>query len=269
MRHRIALLTVAGMIACMIASGIVKGQVLLPGEELRYKVKWGFLRLGTIVLRTEREQSVPDSAPYRLTMTVSSNPALQVINIREYNQSWVSGPDPHTRRYRGRHYKGDDSTEIVYEYEKSTHCAVCTERDMRTGTILQHNQIENAPPFVEGASLLYYARCRAHSGRRCGVPTIVGNEMHKTILDFSPNQEEVEVDGIQEPVRALRYTGMADWKGGTSAGLSGEFTGWVSDDSAAVPLRAEMSVLLGSITIELEKWNRPGWVPPTALHTNR
>ncbi len=269
MKSRIAALTAMGIITCMALATLAKGQVLVPGEELRYKVKWNFLRLGTIVLRTERDQSIPDTTLFRLVMTVRSNPALGVINIREYNESWVTSTDPHSHHYLGRHYNGSDSIEIIYEYDRDARRAVCTERDMHTGSLRQNTTLEGTPPFVEGASLLFYARSRVHSGKRCGVPTIVGGELHKTILDFTPNVEEIEVDGVSEPVRSLKYTGSADWQGGTAAGLSGEFTGWISDDSAAVPLKAEMSVIVGSITIELEKWNRPGWTPPTALHTGR
>jgi hypothetical protein len=63
---------------------------------------------------------------------------------------------------------------------------------------------------------------------------------------------------LDDPVRTRKYKGFVHGQGGTSAGLSGEFTGWVSDDEAAIPLQAEMKVLLGSIHLELERWTRAG-----------
>ena len=42
------------------------------------------------------------------------------------------------------------------------------------------------------------------------------------------------------------------------------FQGFFSDDEAAVPIRAEAKVIVGSIVVELEEWERPGWIPPVA-----
>jgi hypothetical protein len=54
--------------------------------------------------------------------------------------------------------------------------------------------------------------------------------------------------------------------GNTSAvgvfGMTGEFTGWFSDDEAAVPIKGELKVLLGTVTVELIGWKRSGWSPP-------
>ncbi len=243
-------------------------KVLRAGEELQYKVKWNFLRVGTIILRTEHDTTTGDTGHYRLIMTVESNPMLAFLRIHEYNESCVLATDPHSLHYLGKHASGDDSTLITYSYDPMTRRARCLEKDLRTGETRFSTTLEDAPPFVEGASLLLYARTRCHTGKAYGVPTMVGNGLHKTHLDFSGEKEKVNVDALRSPIFAIRYTGSADWKGGTSAGLTGEFCGWVSDDDAAVPLRAEMKVFLGSITIELEKWVRPGWAPPSDLQSS-
>ncbi len=242
--------------------------VFRPGEVLQYKVKWHFLRLGTIILRTEADTSAGDTGCYRLIMIVQSNPALMFISLYEYNESVVNGHDPHSRRYLGRHVNGGDSSLITYAYDPAVRRAWCFEKNLHTQSVKDSTSLENVPPFVEGASLLMYARWKSHSGKIYGVPTMINGQLHKTRLEFNGSHEELEVDAFPQPVRALKYTGSADWQGGSSAGMSGEFTGWVSDDNASVPLRAEIKILLGSITVELEKWNRPGWDPPSLLQTS-
>jgi hypothetical protein len=42
----------------------------------------------------------------------------------------------------------------------------------------------------------------------------------------------------------------------------GDFKGWFSDDTAVIPITAEMKVILGSVKIELNQWNRKGWNSP-------
>jgi hypothetical protein len=58
------------------------------------------------------------------------------------------------------------------------------------------------------------------------------------------------------------FDGRADFVG--IFGLTGGFEGWFSNDEARVPIMAKMKVLIGSVTIELMRWNRPGWTPPRA-----
>ena len=41
-------------------------------------------------------------------------------------------------------------------------------------------------------------------------------------------------------------------------GLTGEFSGWFWNDDARIPIVAKMQVIIGSVTIELMSWKRPG-----------
>jgi hypothetical protein len=91
---------------------------------------------------------------------------------------------------------------------------------------------------------------------------LIGGKLCATDLEFENEIGETEIGAIDFPVRTRRYSGFAHWTGGSSAGVNGSFTGWVTDDDASIPVRAEMKVLVGSIVLELEQWTRPGWSPP-------
>ena len=136
--------------------------------------------------------------------------------------------------------------------------------DRNTGNTIEADTIENVSSCVEGPSLMFYARAVSHSIGLHEVSTFVDGRMGTTELIFRGEKEEVEIGDLDEPVRARVFTGQTKWGGGTAvAGMAGDFAGWFSDDEAAVPLRAEMKVIVGSIVIELEEWTRAGWVPPT------
>jgi hypothetical protein len=83
-----------------------------------------------------------------------------------------------------------------------------------------------------------------------------------TFLNFKREHTSVEVDAIDYPVDVIGFDGHADFVG--IFGLTGGFEGWFSNDEARVPILAKMKVLIGSVTIELMKWSRPGWSPPRA-----
>lgn len=237
--------------------------VFRAGEELVYAVKWNFIPLGRIIIRTNIDSA--DTNRVMVLMVVESTPGLPFISIRDVNRSVIDRNHSNTLRYTGKHWKGDDTLSIEYVYDQETKTLTFSEWDL-TENVSLHREVSNdIPPFVDGNALFFYARWRSSSGKSFRVPTVVDGKLSYTTLTFSGEREAIEVDAIPGPVVVRKYTGRAEWTGGSSAGLSGEFTGWVSDDPAAVPVRAEMQIALGSITIELEQWKRSGWTPPLSL----
>ena len=237
-------------------------KMLAAGEELQYKVKWNFLRLGTIVIRCERILSAEDSMLYKLTMKVESNPDLAVLNIREYSESIVSAVDMTSRDFAGYYNSPGDRFETHYSYDRSSKQVVCSRRESGSGRLLQEDTLTDVAPYVEGPSMFYYARWMARSKQVVRIPKVADGKVDYVDFDFTLGREYVEIGSVDQPIRTRKYKGVIGGGGGTSAGLSGEFTGWVTDDEAAVPVQAEMKVLLGSIRIELERWSRSGWNPP-------
>lgn len=240
----------------------VCNSALQDGEELRYKVKWNFLRLGTITVRAEKTNA--DSL-YRLIMIVESNPDLMIVKIREYNESIVSATTMMSKQFFGKHQSIGENVEIHHRYDEQTRTVSYVQKDMKLNTIVVAETLADIPAYVEGPALFFFTRLHSRSRQVLSVPTLTNGKIGETNLDFRHKREYVEIDACDEPIRTRKYTGFAHWQGGTSAGLSGEFIGWVSDDAAAVPVRAEMKILLGSIDLELERWTRPGWNPPVYI----
>lgn len=237
--------------------------IFQPGETLRYKVKWTFLRLGTITLWTEKDTTSTDGSDFKVVLKVESNPDLRFIWIQEINESHVDAAEISTRHFVARHRNGDDLLEIRQRYDPATRTAFASMVDMNTGRELGSDTIQHAPPFVDGPALLCRARALSRSRGTFHLPTMVSGRIQNTTLDFDSAIENLETDAWGKEIRTRRYSGHADWTGATTSGLGGDFTGWVSDDDAAVPIRAEMKILIGSIVLELEEWTRPGWVPPS------
>ncbi len=95
------------------------------------------------------------------------------------------------------------------------------------------------------------------------IPAIVKEEKVNTFIDFTNKRETVEVDAIEYPVDVVEFEGKAEFVG--IFGLTGDFEGWFSNDEARVPIVAKMKVIIGSVTLELMEWKRPGWIPPRGV----
>lgn len=111
----------------------------------------------------------------------------------------------------------------------------------------------------DGLSLLFFARANVRKGTEVKVPTMINSTKGLTILNFYQKRTEVEIDAVEYPIDVIEFDGQALFKG--IFGLTGPFKGWFSNDSAQIPIRAKMSVILGSINIELIKWSRDNWMP--------
>jgi hypothetical protein len=116
--------------------------------------------------------------------------------------------------------------------------------------------------WQDGLSLLFYARAFAHQACAKSIPVLMYFEKATTQIDFGRGRESVDIDAVKYPVRTVKVEGETGFTG--IYGLTGGFEGWFSDDSAAVPIRAKMHVLIGSVTVELISWKRSGWGPPRA-----
>jgi hypothetical protein len=115
--------------------------------------------------------------------------------------------------------------------------------------------------FVDGLSIAYFPRRFIHSEKTVTVPTILYGKLGQTSFHFMGDHTTESIDALDDPVRVVSVEGNTTVEG--IYGMTGEFKGWFSDDSAAVPIKGKLKVLIGNVTVELIQWHRSGWNPPT------
>jgi len=265
----LALITLALNNSSRCDEPVLAGNVAREGEVLQYKVKWSFFRLGTVILRTVRDTSCHAAEDIKVIMSVESNPDLSFIWIREFNECVIDTRALNSKLFHARHRNGEQYTEIWHVVDFPRHCTYYRVTDRNSGADLAADTLLGVDSFVEGPSLFFLARCLSHSFGTKNVPTLVGGKLSSTELTYGSERELMDIGAVGTPVRVRKFLGVAHWQGGTEAGLGGEFTGWISDDEAAVPIVSEVKVLIGSIRLELESWSRPGWVPPSGALITR
>jgi len=225
------------------------------GEILRYKVKWSFLRLGSLVVQQEHADST-HLKRYRIILTAESAQGLPFIDVFFVNRGVVS-----TETFAGLEFTSDvgrnKESKFVHQIDTSEKTFILTE--------FKHEQLVHSDTLALNAltyddpSLFMLFRCLAGSGETREVSSVMESRIETTTFRFPEAQEEIEVGALDHPINAFRFEGKANWTRNDYAGLKGEFCGWVSADSAAIPLRIEAKIFLGSIVLELESYERPGW----------
>jgi len=230
-------------------------------EKFVYGVSWAFFHLGTITITIERIIRNPELR--KITVDVETASLLPFIDIDEHNEVIMRLRDGMTMHYYGIEELDGETVEIQCSYHEEENFSIYEIRNIENSELIKKDTLVYVKPYLIGTSLLHYTRLIADSGEVKILPTLVAGNLYNTTLNFCGPVEYIEIDEFDEPIRTFKYEGSAEWDGKATAGLSGEFTGWLSDDSGSVVIRAELEIFLGSIDIELEEWHKPGWNPPT------
>jgi hypothetical protein len=240
--------------------------VMLPGEELVYEVSWMFFKLGKIRIKTLPPSSANSVIAFS-SVAYSDSYNLPFVDFHALSTSDMDS----TLFSKGSSLfekKEDKWFRQIYLFSPSTRTYV-TENSFVKDI---HSQPMQPPTFdtlklsydrfQDGTSILYFARAHAHDRRAIGVPTLVRGKAGKTNFYFPAEHTTETIDAVSYPIKVVEMEGKVEFEG--IFGLTGDFVGWFSDDGAAVPIKAKMKVILGSITLELKAWKRFGWSPPKA-----
>jgi len=244
-------------------SELRQGKMLEVGEELEYKVSYSFFNIGTIRMRVLGREARDGRTIYRTSAIIDSNPGLDwlvTLHIRFYSEM-----DGTIYSYK---WIEDDSTKKETNYKIFRFDYENKRAYLETGRVLPSGErkpessdtIAVDASCQDGLSLFFYAREHVHQKTPENVPTLIEKKQERTFINFMNKRTSAEADAVDYPVDVVEFDGKADYVG--IFGLTGGFRGWFSNDEASVPILARMNVILGSIKIQLVRWNRPGWQPP-------
>ncbi len=236
--------------------------MLFVGERLEYEVSYSIFSLGTVKIEILDTAQRNGATVFRAKAYMDSYSGVPFVNLH-----WIfySEIDPQLYSHFFSGVDNKDSNNVSYSNYSFNYARnrVYVERGVRhmgDSTTKTTDTISTA--YQDGLSLFYYARGKVHSNGSENVPTFVNEKKVNTYINFLNKKKPSEIDAVKYPIETIEFDGRADFVG--IFGLTGGFSGWFSNDEAAVPVIAKMKVILGSIRLELVKWNRPGWVPPRA-----
>jgi hypothetical protein len=235
-------------------------RVFVEGEELVYNVRYGFIDLGQVRIKITGTVHGKSSLAFEGKAFIDSYPKVPFVDLHAIYESLIDS-GMFSRRFLGRQKENGqwDFSRYNFDYpdkrvliEVGTHDSVIVKRDtLALGTA-----------YHDGLSLFFYARRKLFSGEKVNVPAVIKEQKVTTSIDFKVEHTSVDLDAVDYAVDVVRFDGNMDFVG--IFGLTGGFEGWFSNDEARVPIQAKMKVLIGSVTMELMKWTRPGWNPPRA-----
>jgi tetratricopeptide (TPR) repeat protein len=221
--------------------------VLDPKEELNYLVEYGFLTLGWMKVRLEKEMIINGKKVYHIVFYIDSNPKYDfIISLHPIYESYIDAET--LSAVRSRLYTPDGESNLVrmyyFDYGKNEFNSYRVKQDGRFE--LLNKDLPNAAQ--DGTSMLYLARGLV-SNKSTGTTVVVVHEQYKfAVIDYLDESEEIEIndnDVITQKIFAqAKFSGIA--------GMNGDAYGWFSQDNNAVPLQGKIEIIVGSITVRID-----------------
>ena len=236
--------------------------VLLLGEELTYNVSYSIFDLGEVKVQIIDTVTKGGMKIYKTKAFIDSYSGIPFVDLHQVFYSEV------TRKFYSEFFTVHNTakpeempyTQYAFDYEnKKAHF----ELGSKPKNITVKKGSETITDYQQdGLSLFYFARNNVREKKKIKTPIFINEKSYFTEFNFMNKPGSQEIDAVDYPIETIEFEGNANFIG--IFGLTGYFRGFFSNDEASVPIVAKMKVLVGSIHIELTKWNRPGWTPPLA-----
>jgi len=235
-----------------------KDEKLFVGEDLTYVVKYAFFNLGEVRIKVLEKTKINNTTVYKTVAHIDSYPDLPIVSLHQIYESYIDSSLFPLKFFA--EIFGDDT--IFVEYNFREHSRI----DMKKGKYNSSSLWLDSTTYInhrmqDGLSILFYSRMNFGEQRTVTVPCFVNEKEEKTVINFFNESEPVSIDAVDYDIDCRRLDGRTDFV--SIYGLTGDFEGWFSNDSFSVPILAKMNVVIGSINLELIKWNEKLWNPPS------
>ena len=248
------------LILLLTCNSFAENKMLEVGEELTYKVYYGFIKLGEVKFKISGFDA--GTKKYTATAELKNYEALPLVKINYFFESTIINirDSIYSYRFYSSEFKEKDINHIDYtfDYEKGIIIAKSDKNFQNEES--KEIKIDANKRFQDGLSLFYNARMHSMVNKNYIVPVYINSQESTVNYSFNMNKDVVSSDLKSYDMSAIKILGTAHFKG--VFGLTGEFVGWLSDDDARVPLKAKFNVSIGSVTLELTSYKKKNWSPP-------
>lgn len=222
------------------------------GEELLYKVKWTFIKLGEIKIDILDKVSCNERPAYHCQIKIDSSPGLPFVNIHDCYESYIDSAYFYSHLFRGYESKDDHIhfTEYLYNPSASKIDILLEKREEGSRTVLLDSTVHSPHKMFDSLSMFFLARGMVKNSARVNLSLFVYNKFETTDIDFTGNSDKIKIHG--KKINCFFLAGKLKFVG--IAGVKDDFKGWFSPDSQSVPIKAAMKAFIGSVKIELQQW---------------
>ena len=232
-------------------SAQTRKEIFQPGEELVYNVKYGFISLGTVVIQTGT--LLPNNRVKAHMEFWTAN--IPFLHARTNVTDQFSTRDLTLRTFEEHTQNGDHKADKYATYDPATKTLTYSDDSVT-------NEVSNnIDPYDDALGILFNLRAWSDAvGHKYIFHVRDASGPEPVTLTFTNQTVSESVPALGDKEIATRVVdGLMDMGKSAPLGANGAFTAYVSEDEAAVPVRIDMSIAIGSISLVLDKVKRNDW----------
>lgn len=229
--------------------------VFQPHEYLQYKVKYMFLRVGTLrILNFGNVEKYGHQGHY-LKIFIDSNPSVPFVTVHDTYETIVDD-EARPIYFLALENQGDYILKTIYDFDYENNSIHILESHLKEdgSETLTADSVTSTDGKIyrESVSLLFFARGHCHERHSNWVSYIIAlTKKEKTF--FETVGEVKKTKWKNEKLTTWYLKGKLKFIG--IVGIKDGFEGWFIQDTQRIPIKAKMKAFFGSIKIELEKFN--------------
>ncbi len=239
-------------------------EIMQPNESVTFEASYFIFKLGSVTFQFLGSCEFNGKPAYHIRASIDSYSGIPFVNFHGVYETYADTSTLTCLSTSNDQMDGKDWIHTSYVLNYAGKNLVW--QQSREGQVMKTVDLPLDTTYTDGLSFFYFVRraCLNAGGapRTLTVPIISDTNRSTVELTIDEAREPCEVTAYDFPIEAERLSGHINFKG--TFGVTGDFTGWISDDPAEVPLRADLKVLIGSIGVKLKEIRREGWVPPRA-----
>lgn len=236
-----------------------QSEVFSDGEELIYDVYYSFINIGWAKFNTTRV--VGSKNRYMCEAVLKSNEAMPFVTVDYYFASEIEVLDDYIRpvKFTGKEFKDGASSILTYDFHYDS-SYVYIKKNGFNGQVEYEKRIPLTAVFQDGLSIFYFARYNFFSNKSSDVPALINQDSASIHINFNTSKTDISIGEVDYDISSVYLDGNTNYR--FVFGLTGDFSGWFTNDEARIPVKAKLKVKIGNVTLELRSWKRKGWKPP-------
>ncbi len=238
--------------------------VIQPHEETTYEASYLFFKIGTATFHLIGRTVYHGIPAYRIIARINSYSGIPFVDYHAVYETYADAKTL-TCLYTYNLQKKDKGwlrTNYFFDFLRKR-LEWSQDED---GILTKGDTLFLDREYTDGLSFYYFVReaCQRADGKktRLTIPIVSDTVLSTVDLTLNERREACKVPAFDYPIESYRMSGHINFIG--TFGVTGDFTGWVSADSAEVPLRGNLKVILGSIVVKLKDISGRDWIPPRA-----
>lgn len=237
-------------------------KVIDIGEELKYEVSYGFIKLGYIKMVLTGSRKDGKKVIYNAKMEVKTYQEVPFIKLNEIYESEMeySEDELFSKKFFETSFNDRSITRTDYKFVYSkNYIDTEKETDGKTEKKFKYKIKENVN-FRDEVSWLYEARLNSFTNKNYNIPVYINEEESSVRYSFNANSTLINIEKFDYDISVKKLEGVCDFTG--FFGFKGEFLILLSDDDYKVPLKGYFNSSLGNVVWELISYKKDKWTPP-------